>query len=160
MEREGALLARYSPERDTVEFAQSGANRSLVYEPHYEGSSVVAGPTEGRSSAHGEFSFKARPGHHVSPQPLSGGRYLAQELGPGFTLTAFEVGREAVRPVEDAARGLQVPMKVIEDSFAGGRQRYESRLVLVRPDQHVVWVGDSAPDDTAALLRKVTGRPV
>ena len=38
------------------------------------------------------------------------------------------------------------------------RPRYEARLVLVRPDQYVVWTGDRAPADVAALLRKVTGR--
>jgi 2-polyprenyl-6-methoxyphenol hydroxylase-like FAD-dependent oxidoreductase len=165
MEREGVFLARYSPETDKAEFdrawkefAESGGNRALIYEPHYEGSSVVAGPPGARSSAHGQFSFQARPGHHLSPQPLSGGRYLPEELGSGMSLLAFDVGPEQVRPFEEAARGLNVPLKVIQDSFAGGRQRYESRLVLVRPDQHVVWVGDAAPADTAGLLSTVTGR--
>jgi 2-polyprenyl-6-methoxyphenol hydroxylase-like FAD-dependent oxidoreductase len=165
MEREGAFLARYSPEADRgeferawKEFAESGGNRGLVYEPHYEGSSIVAGPPGARCSAHGQFSFKARPGHHLSPQPLSGGRYLPEELGSGFCLLAFDVAPEHVRPVQDAARNLHVPLKVVTDSFAGGRQRYESRLILVRPDQHVAWVGDTLPDTVGALLSKVTGR--
>ena len=32
-------------------------------------------------------------------------------------------------------------LKVVEDSLAGG-QRYESRLILVRSDQHVLWVSN------------------
>jgi len=30
-------------------------------------------------------------------------------------------------------------------------------LILVRPDQYVVWAGDTAPGDAISLLRKVTG---
>jgi hypothetical protein len=53
---------------------------------------------------------------------------------------------------------LKVPLKVIEDSYAGGREAYGCRLILVRPDQFIAWTGDAAPDDAPALLRKVAGR--
>jgi hypothetical protein len=39
----------------------------------------------------------------------------------------------------------------------GGREAYEHRFVLVRPDQHVAWAGDDLPSDVSALLRQVTG---
>ena len=164
MEKEGEFLARYSPEKDPEEFEKAwdefedtGGNRGLTYEPHYEGSSVVAGPPDGVCSAHGEFSFKARPGHHLSPQALSGGRYLPEELGRDFALLALDAPEADVEAIEQAAAKYCIPLRVIRDSRAGGRQRYESHLVLVRPDHYVAWAGDAAPDDAPDLLRKLVG---
>jgi hypothetical protein len=51
-----------------------------------------------------------------------------------------------------------VPLKVIRDSYRDARQAYESRLILVRPDQHIAWTGDNGPDDPMRLMSKVTGR--
>ena len=50
-----------------------------------------------------------------------------------------------------------MPLKVVRDTYAGERQAYESRLVLVRPDQYVVWAGDEPPGDALGLLHKVAG---
>jgi hypothetical protein len=83
-----------------------------------------------------------------------------EELGAGFTLLAFGVEDDAVRRFEDAAKALGVPFKVVRDSYAGGREAYGQRLMLVRPDQYVVWNGNAAPADTdvCALMARVCGR--
>jgi 4-hydroxyisophthalate hydroxylase len=162
---DATFLARYSPARDKAEFeaawkAQESdvGNRAQVYEPNYEGSPVVIGPPGGKSSAHGQHVFKARAGHHLPPQLLSSGRNVFEELGRGFTLLAFGVENRAVAAFEQAAGSLNVPLKILRDSYADGRTKYESRMILLRPDQFVAWVGDSPPADTHAIMRKVTGR--
>jgi hypothetical protein len=44
------------------------------------------------------------------------------------------------------------------DAGAPSAPVYERRLVLVRPDGHVAWRGDSAPADSRALIARVTGQ--
>jgi hypothetical protein len=48
-------------------------------------------------------------------------------------------------------------MKTIRDSYSGGREAYEARLVLVRPDHFVAFAGDHAPD-AHALAALAAGR--
>jgi 2-polyprenyl-6-methoxyphenol hydroxylase-like FAD-dependent oxidoreductase len=159
------FLDRYSPDKDRAEFEKAWAEREdgisgrlTTYEPNYEGSAVVAGPPGGKITAHGTHTFQARAGHHLPPQPLSSGRNVFEELGQGFALLAFDAVDADVKAFEQAAAALNIPLKVIRDSAAGGREAYEAHLSLVRPDQYVVWTGAHAPADARALMAKVTGR--
>jgi len=159
------FLARYSPTRDRAEFQQAwdarvteGGTRAQVYEPNYEGSPVIVGPPGGASTAHGSHSFKARAGHHLAPQALSSGRNVFEELGTGFVLLAFDADDATVAGFERAAQSLGIPLKVIRDDGRDGRAAYEARLILVRPDQYVVWTSERGPNDAGALLRKAAGR--
>ena len=164
IESDRLFLERYSPERDRAAFERAWTERVAgvstrvqTYEPHYEGSPVVIGPPGGRSSAHGEHSFAAMAGHHLPPQPLSSGRNVFEALGTGFTLLAFDGDDGVVRAFEAAARALRIPLEVVRDSYTGGREAYGARLILVRPDQYVVWTGNAAPRDARAIMAIVTG---
>jgi len=159
------FLHRFNPARDKAEFERAWKERAtdmdtraLVYEPHYDGSPVVLGPPGATSSAHGEHLLKARAGHHLTPQALSSGRNVFEELGPDFTLLAFGADDASVAAFESAAKALGVPLKIVRDTYADGRATYEARMMLVRPDQFIAWCGDTAPADTAAAMRKVVGR--
>jgi hypothetical protein len=161
---DAAWLERYNPDRDRAEFEEAWAARIarpsavMSYEPNYEGSPVVDGPPGGKSSAHGTHSFTARTGHHLAPQLLSSGRNVFEELGAGFTLLAFGVGDDESAAFEQAAKSAKVPLGMVRDSFSGGREAYERKLILVRPDQYIAWCGDQLPADIHALLERVTGR--
>jgi 2-polyprenyl-6-methoxyphenol hydroxylase-like FAD-dependent oxidoreductase len=163
--RDGEFFAKHNPARDRADFEQAWEarktdlpNRAQSYEPHYEGSPIVAGPPGGVTSAHGQHSFAARTGHHLAPQLLSSGRNVFEELGRGFTLIALDAPKGDVEAFRQAAQSLGVPFTVIEDSYTGGREAYGCRLILVRPDQFIAWTGDAGPVDANAPLRKVAGR--
>jgi 2-polyprenyl-6-methoxyphenol hydroxylase-like FAD-dependent oxidoreductase len=156
------FLKKHDPARDRADFEaawhqrQSGARTEVnAFEPHYEGSPIVFGPVGAVSSAIGSHAYAARAGHHLAPQPLSSGRNIFEELGQGFTLIALGTD-ETAAAFEQAASSLGVPLKVIRDSAANGRETYASRLILVRPDQFVAWAGDEA--EPALILQRSIGR--
>ena len=161
---DGEFLARFNPAKDKAEFEQAWnsretdvGSRAKSYEPNYEGSSVIAGPPGGVCSAHGMHMFKARAGHHAAPQALSSGKNVFDLLDDKFALLAFDADDASVQAFEQAAKALNIPFKLIRDTYKDNRTAYEARMVLVRPDQYVVWAGDAAPKDTMALMRKVVG---
>ncbi len=164
IKRDGAFLERYNPERDRgIRSAPGEPARPLSvlasqkYEPNYEGSPVVFGPPGGVNSAHGMHSFKARPGHHLAPAPLSQGNDTFAALGSGFSLLAFDAPEGAIAAFQTAAKKLDVPLIVISDSRGGGREVFKSALILVRPDQYVVWAGENAGHEAEAILRRAIG---
>jgi hypothetical protein len=161
---EGELINRHDPEREPEAFRRDWEELKtasvpivLNYEPNYEGSPVIFGPPNGISRARGDYRLKARAGHHLAPRMLSCGRNVFEALGDGFALLAFGVEDDAVARLAAAARARQVPLKIIGDTMAGGREAYQARLVLVRPDQYVAWTADAAPADADAVIRRAVG---
>jgi 2-polyprenyl-6-methoxyphenol hydroxylase-like FAD-dependent oxidoreductase len=106
----------------------------------------------------------ARPGRRgvrlgVRPPAvrLAGGEPLLDRLGPQFTLVDL-TERAAGRSLVAAAEGRGVPMTYFGLADAAVRASWSSRLVLIRPDQHVAWHADRSPSDWEAVLDVVTGR--
>jgi 4-hydroxyisophthalate hydroxylase len=162
IKRDGAMLDRYNPARDRMEFERawqewqdSLGTRQESYEPHYEGSSVVCGPAGARCSIHGHHTFQAKAGHHLAPLHLSSGQNVYEEVGPDFTLVSLGAAESDERAMHDAAASLGIPLKLVRDGYEGERTKYGSRLVLVRPDQYVVWAGDEASDANQVLRRSI-----
>jgi 2-polyprenyl-6-methoxyphenol hydroxylase-like FAD-dependent oxidoreductase len=164
--RDREFLRRHSPEHDGAAFERAwqehikgNAPNVLTYEPHYEGSSIVFGPSGAASSARGSHMFKARAGHHLPPQLLSSGRNVFEELGTDFTLLAFDTTDVVEMAFSLAAKAVQVPVKIVRDSYDQGRRAYEAKLILVRPDRYVAWTGNEPPDNPVTILAKAVAQP-
>jgi hypothetical protein len=59
--------------------------------------------------------------------------------------------------LETAAAQRCVPLKTLTITDREAIQLYEKRLVLVRPDGHVAWRGDTTPLDGATVIDRVRG---
>lgn len=83
---------------------------------------------------------------------------IFDRFGKEFTLLNF--GSVATEGFAELAAELGIPLDIVNIDDTHAATIYEKSLVLVRPDQHVAWRGDSAPDNTElkAIFNKVTGR--
>ena len=86
-----------------------------------------------------------RPGARAPHFWLAPRRAAFDEFGKGFTLLDFGAP-EAAGAIEAAARTRGVPLKVLR--LQPPDELYRSKLVLVRPDQHIAWHGDAVADPT------------
>ncbi|MCC3769294.1 FAD-dependent monooxygenase [Streptomyces sp. UNOC14_S4] len=129
----------------------------------YDGSPIVA-PSPGDTAPPDAFTS-------YTPSSVPGGRAphvwldcfhgphssLFDRFGAGFTV--LRLGRDAPEGggLRAAAEKRGVPLTVLSLDEPAVRDLYERDLVLIRPDHHVAWRGNRAPDDADALLARVTG---
>jgi hypothetical protein len=91
-----------------------------------------------------------RPGARAPHFWLADGRSVYDEFGQGFTLLDLGAG-DSAGALETAARTRGVPLKTLRLQAPDGL--YRSKLVLVRPDQHIAWHGDEVADAGAVIDR-------
>jgi hypothetical protein len=56
-----------------------------------------------------------------------------------------------------AAAQRGVPLIVLDLDGDDAAPLYPHKLVLSRPDQHVAWRGDEAPEDSLGLIDRIRG---
>ncbi len=91
-----------------------------------------------------------RPGARAPHFWLAEGRAAYDDFGTDFTLLDFGAP-EGADAIAAAARSRGVPLKTLRPEAPVGL--YGSKLVLVRPDQHIAWHGDAITDATAVIDR-------
>ena len=102
------------------------------------------------------YEATARPGSRAPHVWLKDDRSILDLYGEGFVLLRFP-GAPDSKAMSDAAAARGVPLTVAEISEPEAASLYQRRLVLVRPDGHVAWRGDTVPADAMALIDQVRG---
>lgn len=148
-----AIAARLPPK--IKHFAPIGVH--LGY--RYEGSPlIVPDGTPAPPMETANYSPTARPGHRAPHAWLAEGRSTLDLFGEGFVLLRLGANPPEVEALLDAARAANLPLRVHAIKDAAIAQLYARALVLVRPDGHVAWRGDTLPERVETLIATVAGQ--
>ena len=101
------------------------------------------------------YTPSTRPGTRPPSVFLRDGQAIFDLFGCGFTLLRFDDIDVDAFVAAAAERGM--PLKVADVRDEHARALYQRDLVLIRPDHHVGWRGDTVPDRPAAVLDRVRG---
>ena len=127
----------------------------------YDGSPIIAGDEAPPPDDFTRYMPSAVPGGRAPHAWLGTGRGIGDSLfdalGTGFTLLRLGANAPDAAAFEAAARRLNIPFKQLDIADDDIRALYGRDLVLIRPDQHVAWRGNTVPADAGALLRRLTG---
>jgi len=104
----------------------------------------------------GSFTSSTVPGARAPHFFLRDGRSLYDAFGTGYNLLRFDPAID-VTQLQSVAAARRIPLALVDvvPDEAGGA--YAEKLVLVRPDQHIAWRGQAAPEHPQALLARLTG---
>jgi 2-polyprenyl-6-methoxyphenol hydroxylase-like FAD-dependent oxidoreductase len=104
------------------------------------------------------YSPSSRPGHRLPHMWLDDETALQDVVGDGYALLRLGGTTQDTGPLEEAFADMGVTLQVLERDEPALRAVYGSDLLLLRPDLHVAWSADVAPEDPAALVAATTGR--
>lgn len=129
----------------------------FVLGTNYTGSSLVC-PDDGPNpkSETSIYRPSAAPGARLPHHWLAPWHSLYDELGKGMTL--LEIGAPPTArawKVEAERRGT--PLRSFRLNRPDLRHVYGADYLLIRPDQHVAWRGNCAPNDIPRVLDRVRG---
>jgi FAD-dependent monooxygenase len=138
--------------------ANDGENTSLGIEldVRYDDSPIVYAPdTPAPPWDRRRFVPTVRAGHRAPNIVVGPDHTLFDDFGPGFTLVDAGDHPDAKELVDEAAViGMPLHHLVLEDAHC--RALYQDRLVLVRPDLHIAWSGNTVTD-AAAIIGRARG---
>jgi 2-polyprenyl-6-methoxyphenol hydroxylase-like FAD-dependent oxidoreductase len=136
------------------EFQHDSAGIELGY--RYENSPIcVSDGTPPPPLDHGVYVPSTWPGARAPHVWLRDRRSILDLFGNGFTL--LNLSDVDTITITEAANRAGLPLVTVRIDEPMVRDIYQRNLVLVRPDGHVGWRGDTVPDNAAAILDQVRG---
>lgn len=124
----------------------------------YAGSPVIA-QEEGEGPPHDFMTYvpTAWPGARLPHVWLADGTALHDKIGDGYTLLRLGGSAANSAPLARAFAGIGVRFAALDIADALPREIYGYDLLLVRPDLHIAWRGNSLPGEADKLSAMVTG---
>jgi hypothetical protein len=88
---------------------------------------------------------------------LEEGAAMQDRIPDGYTVLRLGGTKTDAGGLAAALRARGAPTSVLDVADKTAREIYACDLLLVRPDLHVVWRGNAAPEDCASIAAIATG---
>jgi 2-polyprenyl-6-methoxyphenol hydroxylase-like FAD-dependent oxidoreductase len=113
---------------------------------------------DGADQSSYQYIPTTRPGARIPHLWLKDGSAVQDHLRAGYALITCAPRTAGFEKLGAAFRSLSCPFQVLDVSdVPHAREIYERDYALLRPDLHVAWRGNSAPEDPVGLAAVVTG---
>ncbi|TYL97928.1 2-polyprenyl-6-methoxyphenol hydroxylase [Bradyrhizobium rifense] len=145
--RLAAIGQRLSHEMIGTELGYSYAGSPLI------GSDDEPPPTQ----VDDHYQPTTRPGSRLPHVWLDDGQALHDRIGNEFTLVSLGRDQSALPALRQSFAEFGAKLDIVQVESKPAREVYGHDLVLVRPDLHVVWRGNSLPADLRAIATVATG---
>jgi 2-polyprenyl-6-methoxyphenol hydroxylase-like FAD-dependent oxidoreductase len=160
---DGRLSWRAAPTLDEMAWAFDTEQRKVTeilgieagY--RYAGSPLIADEPGGPDPDNRAYVPTTWPGFRLPHVWLDDQSALHDHLGAGYTLLRLGGTSPDTRALEGAFTASGAPFAVQTFADTRAREIYGFDLIVVRPDLHVVWRGNTAPADPRGLAALATG---
>jgi 2-polyprenyl-6-methoxyphenol hydroxylase-like FAD-dependent oxidoreductase len=123
----------------------------------YVGSPIIWEEPGGPEHLFRDYVPTTWPGARLPHVWLREGCSVHDAIGDGYTLLRLGGTNADTSGLEGAMRAAGAPFNSLTIAESAPRDVYGYDLILVRPDLHVVWRGNSPPTDSEELAAVVTG---
>jgi 2-polyprenyl-6-methoxyphenol hydroxylase-like FAD-dependent oxidoreductase len=128
----------------------------------YVGSPIIwpepgEGPKEGPKHDFMNYLPTTWPGARLPHVWLDDGSAMADRIGQGYTLLRLGGAQDDAALLARAFQTFGAPFAVLDARDKHARDIYGYDLILLRPDLHIVWRGNSAPAEPVKLAAIATG---
>jgi hypothetical protein len=126
----------------------------------YVDSPIICNVPGGPENLFRDYQPTTWPGARLPHVWLDDGTPMQDRIPDGCTLLKLGNGKADISGLERAIRSRGAPMTVLDVPDRTARDVYGYDLILLRPDMHVVWRGNAAPDDADEIAAVATGHAV
>jgi hypothetical protein len=123
----------------------------------YVDSPIVCNIPGGPEHLFREYQPTTWPGARLPHVWLDDGTPMQDRIPDGYTILKLGRTEADASGLERAIRAHGAPVIVLDVPDRIARDVYGHDLILIRPDLHVVWRGNAAPEDVAEVAAIATG---